>query len=98
MKEYTRIKNKRVRSRHLSEEGANLIMALSSRMNNNRLSSNILPAAAGEAQTTNLDSTQPPIQIRTLPAVRRGGEVGNTEENLNYNLLVEKVKKLLSKP
>lgn len=37
-------------------------MALSSHMNNNRLSSNILPAspaAAGVAQTTNLDSTLP---------------------------------------
>lgn len=66
---------------HLSDEWANLIRAVSSHMNNNRLSCNFLPAAAVYEQK-NLDST-------ILPA---------SEENLNYNLLLEKVKKLLSKP
>lgn len=68
----------------LADEGANLIRAVFSHMNNNRLSCNFLPAAAVYEQATpkNLDST-------ILPA---------SEENLNYNLLLEKVKKLLSKP
>jgi len=59
-------------------------------MNNNRLSSNVLPGAAGESQTTNLDSTQHPLQLLTER------EVVSTEEN--YNLLVAKVKTLLIKP
>lgn len=63
-------------------------MALSSHMNIKKLSSKVLPAS--EAKTTNLDSTQPSVQHLT--------EVDSTEENLNYNLLVIKVKNLLSKP
>lgn len=78
-------------------------MVLSSHMNNNRLSSNILPAspaAAGEAQTTNLDSTQPAraAQLLTVRSCAAPEFRRSTKENLNYNLLVEKVKKLLSKP
>lgn len=65
-------------------------MALASYMNNNRLSSKVLPAKAGEAKTIIFDSTQPKLQLLTEC------KDGSTEEN--YNLLVEKVRKLLSKP
>lgn len=68
-------------------------MALSSHMNLKRLSSKVLPAP--ETKTTNLDSTQPPVQQHHPQG--RDNEVDSTEENLNYNLLVKKVKNLLSK-
>jgi hypothetical protein len=70
---------------HLSEEGANLIVAISSHMNNNRLSSNM------------------PSFIRTkliYPGDCKVASVSTVKLNTekNSNLLLEKVKDLLSRP
>ena len=67
---------------HLSEEGANLIVAISSHMNNNRLSSNV-------SSSTKLISPAD-CELRTVEL--------NTEKKLNYKLLLEKVKNILNKP
>jgi len=73
---------------HLSEEGANLIVAISSNMNNNRLSSKV-PSCIG----TKLISQQLQEKYCEL-----NSEKLQTEKILNYNLLLKKVKYLLSKP
>lgn len=71
-----------LKTRHLSEEGANLIVAISSHMNNNRLSSNV-------PSSTKIISPAD-FELRTVEL--------NKEKKLNYNLLLEKVKNILNKP
>ena len=88
-KDWRSILELKTRGWHLSKEGANLIVAISSHMNNNRLSSNASFPITSLGREGKLiypaDS-----KLRTVEL--------NTEKKLNYNLLLENVKDLLSKP
>ncbi len=88
-KDWRSILELKTRGWHLSEEGANLIGAISSHMNNNRLSSNAsfpITSLGREGKLINQEDSK----LRTVEL--------NTEKKLNYNLLLENVKDLLSKP
>lgn len=72
---------------HLSEKGANLIGAISSHMNNNRLSSNVPTASSTKLISPHFSD----CELRTV-------ELNTEKKKLNYILLLEKVKNILNKP